>query len=497
MTALSFIVWNQLPPDYIQAHTAGYNNPWYLYAPRLGLVGIFGLAYILSYLFKKFEKEVFVFGVIVVIALIAGPYYFEHRFSKYIMVGMIGFASLLIFRLLSFLANRYPISNGIAVALIVLPASISILMFVGYNALVLDTQDYDHALGRRDFPSLEEMNLLQLMRNKIHVDSNTYNVASFPNEYDIRQGGIITKLRSFSGLPYAKVVQSPLTLNASTLDAFYHLLEYSNTKYIIIPHKSIKDKIIPAPTRFAIENFQAPYYDNQYLVLSVPSLSGPSTESKNDVAIISSDVKSGSRALGDRKDLHFNNGTFDLDDDYYYALSSLALSRSGYGVFLAEDYSVFSKKVIIIPSDPTYWDNTTLKKYIEYANAGGVLVVMNSGDFNGSGMFGRLFSIEGNDNKSKESSGYTGIIAHDDHSNFLNVSGEIKSAEYKPLADTNLVASYINQDNKSVAPFVMEKIFPNNGKIIFINTKGYFDAIRNNPKEYFLSLSNFSKLIWY
>jgi hypothetical protein len=284
-----------------------------------------------------------------------------------------------------------------------------------------------------------------------------------------------------------------LTLNASTLDAFYHLLEYSNTKYIIIPHNSIKDKIIPAPTRFAIDNFQPVYDDNQYLVLSVPSLSGPSTGSKSDVAIISSDAKTLSPILVEGKDLHLNN-TFDLKNDYYYTLSSLALSRSGYDVFLDDDYSAFSKKVIIIPSDPTYWDNTTFNKYTEYATAGGTLVVINSGDISRNGMFSKLFLIESNDTKSNESSRYTSIVAHNDEPDFLNVSGDVRNAEFKTSADTNLVASYMNHDNKAIAPFIMEKIFPSEGKIIFINAKGYYDAIKNNPKEYFPSLSNFSKL---
>jgi len=492
LTALSFIVWIQLPPNYIQAHTAGYNNPWYLYAPRLGLVGLFGLAYILSYLFKKFEKEVFVFGVIVVIALLTGPYYFEHRFSKYVMVGMIGFASLLMYRLFSFLGNRYTISNGITIALIILGAGLSTLLYIGYNALVLETHDYAHALGRRDFPSLQEMNLLQFIRNKIYSDSNTYNVASFPDEYDVRQGGIITKLRSFSGLSYAKAVQSPLTLNASTLDEFYHLLEYSNTKYIIIPRDSIKDRIISSPTRFALDNFQPVYNDSQYLVLGVPLLSGPSTDSKNEVAIISSDVKSPS---SEGKDVHLNN-TIDLKNEYYYALSSLALSRTGYDVFLGDDYSIFSKKVIIIPSDPTNWDNTTLNKYAEYANAGGILIVVNSDDFNHNGTFSKLFPIVSTVNKSKsnDSSEYNSIVAHNDKSSSLNVSGEVRNAEFRNSSDTNLVASYVNQGNKAIAPFIMEKTFPSKGKIIFINAKGYYDAIKNDPKKYFSSLPNFSKI---
>ena len=493
LAALSFIVWIQLPPNYIQAHTTGYNNPWYLYAPRLGLVGLFGLAYILSYVFKKFEKEVFVFGIIVVIALITGPYYFEHRFTKYVMVGMIGFASLLMFRLLAFLGNRYAITNGITIALIILGTGFSTLMYIAYNALVLETHDYAHALGRRNFPSLQEMNLLEFIRNKIYADSNTYNVASFPDEYDVRQGGIITKLRSFSGLSYAKTVQSPLTLNASTLNAFYQLLEYSNTKYIIIPHDSIKDKTIPSPTRFAIDNFQTIYNDSQYLVLGVPSLSGPPTDSENDVAIISSDIRSPSSIVGEGKDIHLNN-TLGLKNDYDYALSSLALSRRAYEVFLDDDYSVFSKKVIIIPSDPTSWDNTTFDKYTEYANAGGTLVVVNSDDLNGDGIFSKLFPLESNVDKNNESSQYTRIVAQNNESGFLNVSGTVRNADFKTSADTNLVASYVNDDKKAIAPFIMEKTFPSKGKIIFINAKGYYDAIKNSPKEYFPSLSSFSKL---
>jgi hypothetical protein len=493
LTALSFIIWIQLPSNYIQAHTAGYNNPWYLYAPRLGLVGLFGLAYILSYLFKKFEKEVFVFGVIVVIALVTGPYYFEHRFSKYVMVGMIGFASLLMFRLLSFLGNRFPISNGITIALIILGAGLSTLMYIGYNALVLETHDYANALGRRDFPSLQEMNLLQFIRNKIYTDSNTYNVASFPDQYDVRQGGIITKLRSFSGLSYAKTAQSPLTLNSSTLDAFYHLLESSNTRYIIIPHDSIKDKIIPSPTRFAMDNFQPVYNDSKYLVLAVPTLSGPSADAKNNVAIISSDVKSSSPVLAEGRDLDLND-TVDHKDGYYYTLSTLALSRVGYEVFLDDDYSVFSKKVVIIPYDPTNWDNATFHKYIEYANKGGILVIVNSDDIGRNGMFSKVFPIEPIDNKSDNSTEYTGIAARLNEHSFLNVSGQVRNAEFKNSSDANLVASYLNQDNKAIAPFIMEKTFPSNGKIVFINAKGYYDAIKNNPKEYFATLTNLSKL---
>ena len=82
---------------------------------------------LLSYLFKKFEREVFIFGIIIIVALFAGPYYNEHRFSKYVMVGMIGFASLMIFKLLDFARNKKPVVNGVLIASIVIAASLSTL----------------------------------------------------------------------------------------------------------------------------------------------------------------------------------------------------------------------------------------------------------------------------------------------------------------------------------------------------------------------------------
>ena len=146
LCALSFIVWTSLPANYIQAHTSGFTTPWYLYPFRLGIISLFGLAYVLSYLFKKFEKEVFIFGILALVAFLAGPYYNEHRFSKYVMVGMIGFASLIIFQLLTFIARNRPVILGIVIGCIVISASLSTLMFIGYNTLVVQTQDYTQAL---------------------------------------------------------------------------------------------------------------------------------------------------------------------------------------------------------------------------------------------------------------------------------------------------------------------------------------------------------------
>jgi uncharacterized membrane protein len=101
-------VWDQLPPDTLDVHTQKYNTPWYLYPMRLGVIGLIGLASILSYAFKKYEKEVFVFGILIAIALLAGPYYNEQRFNKYVMAGMIGFAAFLLFKLLRYIKEKKP-----------------------------------------------------------------------------------------------------------------------------------------------------------------------------------------------------------------------------------------------------------------------------------------------------------------------------------------------------------------------------------------------------
>lgn len=668
--ALCLLVWTQLPANYVDIHTQKYGTPWYLYSMRLGVVGLLGVASILSYLFKRFEKEVFVFGIIFIVALLAGPYYNEHRFNKYLMVGMIGFASLIIFKLLIFMNNKKPILSGMIVGSIVIVASLSTVMYIGYNALVIQTQDYTHALGRRNFPSTEEMNLLDTMRSKIQ-GSNPYNIASFPNEYNLREGGIISKLHAFSGLPNMKIAQTHYILNTSTLDSFYHLLESSNTRYIVMPTDGINPVTLTDPTRFALDNFQQIRNDNNYLVLNVPSLHGPSPFSENDIGIIYKKDESFEPTISDTKRLQINNYTFNFQKDtmkfldiqkenqsekailygykknagltiwsknlngddgvnyielkfrilggnktgidtaglkwsdgekvyfvslsnkglelreqstnggntillsqnseikkndlmwylikienlensinvyvdnllkikvpknlsdkntsgilkvginsknnavefeplqigkipwsdkfydaknrynYYYALNSLALSGTRYSTFADDDYSLLSKKSIIIPFDPHDWNDTLFNYYLNYARSGGTLVVINSDD-NFNGRFGKLFSIESKSNQTEE---FTRVIRHDNQQVLLNASGTGKDIEIKPSADVNVMASYRNEDYEGIAPFAIEKHFPNSGRIIYINGKDYFDAIYNNPKKYFLSLANFSDLL--
>jgi hypothetical protein len=282
----SFIVLSQLPLDTIIDHTFSNNIPWYLYPMKMGTAGLFGLAFILSYIFKRFEKQVFVFGVLMLVSFIAGPYYDEDRFAKYFMAGMIGFASLMIYDLLNRKFTNKNVINTLLVSAIITTSGLSVLAFIGYSSLILQAQDYTNTLPRRHFPSDSDLRLFEILHNKFDVNSR-YNVISFLNEYNRAEDGLISKVSSFAGLPYNKLYQSPLALNASTLDALYHHLWYSDTRYLIIPKETINSSnMVTEPTRFVIEHFTPIYQDDNYLVLEVPSLVPPSSSSKSKIALV-------------------------------------------------------------------------------------------------------------------------------------------------------------------------------------------------------------------
>ena len=98
----TLFIWAQVSDEDIRSHVKDeWNVPWYLYPVKFGLAGLLGFSFLVSYIFKKFEKEIFVFGIVALIAFLAGPYYDEHRFGKYIMISMDAFASLLIYQIIS------------------------------------------------------------------------------------------------------------------------------------------------------------------------------------------------------------------------------------------------------------------------------------------------------------------------------------------------------------------------------------------------------------
>ena len=75
------------------------------------------------------------------------------------------------------------------------------------------------------------------------------------------------------------------------------------------------------------------------------------------------------------------------------------------------------------------------------------------------------------------------------------VAGLVKRIELGSTAEVKEIASYINKNNQTIAPFAIEKKFSNDGRIVFINAGAYFDAISNSPRKYFLSLANFSDIL--
>ena len=280
----------------------------------MGLAGLLGLALILSFLFKEFEKEVFVFGVIIIISLVTGPYYDESRFSKYVMIGFIGFASLLIFKLLFWKNHVNVIRNSVIISTVIVCSSLSILMFIGYNSLMLQTKDFSDILTRRNFPSTSELHLFDALHGIVDTNSEKYNVVSFPDQYDRKKNGIMPKIQAFAGLPNDKLLQSPLTLNASTLDSLYRQLDYSNAHYILLPRNSIAfESSITEPLRFAIKNFRNVYEDWNYIILEVPPIQPPISSSKAQVALTYNQQKELLSSLdSETKLLEYNNNAFNF-----------------------------------------------------------------------------------------------------------------------------------------------------------------------------------------
>ena len=182
---LAFMVWGQLSYDDIQSHVDwvyGFNVPWYLYPMKFGLTGLLGLAFLLSYLFRKFEKEIFVFALVAVVAIFAGPYYDEHRFGKYVMVGMASLAALLICKLLNYhtirphhFSSYYSIAssnpklrvliNGLILGAVISASGMSIFMFAGLVELFTNIEAISED-SRRDFPTQSEIQFLNFLQNQ-------------------------------------------------------------------------------------------------------------------------------------------------------------------------------------------------------------------------------------------------------------------------------------------------------------------------------------------
>ena len=174
------------------------------------------------------------------------------------------------------------------------------------------------------------------------------------------------------------------------------------------------------------------------------------------------------------------------------------------------------KSVVAYPENKTidYYNNTE-NKLLEFVKKGGTLVI--SGIFNPDSMYfpnqtsfqnselGELFSFQAGDEIKFDSIGQS--IASDPSNKtkkleapqhqYLNISGEAQGIKIKnassPSSDFK-VTSYYMRDNNEVAPFALEKRF-GAGKIIVINSGGYFSAIKSSPRQYFQTLAEIPRLI--
>jgi hypothetical protein len=324
---LTFLVWGQLSSADIHLQQDPYDLPWYLYPMKLGVTGLLGIAFILSYFFRKFEKEIFVFGIIAIIALLLGPYYDEYRLSKYVMVAMGAFASIFITRIIfSIRSSHIKLIVGLVIGLIVISSSLSTLISTGYVASALQNrqfEQYNILLRNKIFPTPQEINFLNYLHK--NVDFKKDHIV-LPLEYggpeskleSFRDQKLANKIQGFVGTPLVsplKMLNNPFTVNASTIEGLYSLLNSENVQYMILPKdNNIYDKI-KLPIQFALENFQRAYEDTNYMLLTVPSIVPP-ISSLNGIALIyKPEGMLLSSLLSNERVLQFENGSFNAIKD--------------------------------------------------------------------------------------------------------------------------------------------------------------------------------------
>ena len=232
---------------------------------------------------------------------------------------MAAYASLLIYKIIASMRRSRPwfVVRGLLIGLIVSSSSLSIVLYHGYSALGLENPSFSpfyRIMGTRFFPTEQDLSLHRFVYNNLYLNPTKDYFAIPANEYG-EHSGLKAQLLGFSGIPNTKLWQSPLTLNASTLEVMYYLIDHSDVRYIILPKDSLfnddpTEMNLKGPVRFALENFQKVYESNGYIVLSVPPISPPSPAS--NISIIY--PKYMLPALSYEDTLSFDNNTFKMLD---------------------------------------------------------------------------------------------------------------------------------------------------------------------------------------
>jgi hypothetical protein len=323
----TFLVWGQLSSAEIHLQQDPFDLPWYLYPMKLGVIGLLGIAFILSYFFRKFEREVFVFGLIAIIALLLGPYYDEYRLSKYIMVAMGAFASIFITRIIfSIHSSHIKLIVGLVIGLIVTSGSLSVLMSIGYIASAFQNTDFEQysiLLRNKIFPTAQEFNFLSYLHKNLNFKKDHI---VLPLEYgspdskleSFRDQKLANKIQAFVGTPLIsalKILKNPFTLNASTIEGLYSILNTDNVQYLILPKENIVDGKVQLPVQFALENFRRAYEDGNYIVLTVPSIVPPISSMNGLALIYKPEGMLLSSIISNDKVIQFDNRSFNAIKD--------------------------------------------------------------------------------------------------------------------------------------------------------------------------------------
>lgn len=464
--AFTFIVWNQLSLKEIQLQTTENGQrivPWYLYPTRLGVSGLLGLIYLASYIFRKFEKGVWIFAVFALISFVAAPYYDENRFTKYIELGLVCLASLLLVEIINKLKNRArPIIVSLILGTVFVGSSVSILMYTSYSVLALrneNSSQFSDSLPRGGtFPSSTEINFLNYLHKSLINPSTDFVAAPY---YDIvRDRGIGPKIEGFIDSSITRFSQNPLILNSTTLEGLYSLLSYSNIKFVLFPLKD-KSQNITEPVQFILNHLPKVYKDKQFEVFAVPRINPPSADS--EVGLLYRDEETKQQ--------------FPKELAHYLPLSALALSNIKYDGYRTDDLSAQKSKILITPIE------LVTSNLLEFAKNGGTLVVLDN--FDKSKVFEPTQSMG-----KKENVDFDKVENIDGTS--ISISGTVPLMQIKNVNTS--VTSYYYKDGQRVAPLsVLTNL--GNGKIILVNSYPYFRSVVERPDIYFSSLSEILKIL--
>ena len=285
-------------------------------------------------------------------------------------------------------------------------------------------------------------------------------------------------------------------------------LEFSETpapkgRYIIENQQVNLDKWIPYTLKVSFLGDYLRVYVNDILRLKVPSnlydnsvpISRVGIRCAGNIAEFSP-IEISRISAQEAPNNNYNTGKLDKEQghQYYYPLTSLALSGTDYDSFLPVDNSVFSKKNIVLVTGESgnnasdeINNKDQMDRFLKYVWNGGTITVVNTDKESDGWLANSFLSIEYGNRTSEFDS-----IVDPAHSKYpVKVSGNV--SVIKSMAPDAIVESYYENNNVTVSPFSIEKNY-GKGEIVYVDAAGYFDAVSQSPDQYFSTLANIPKL---